>query len=111
MLTKKKRDGKSHTVRNVILSVGSFAVVFGCFLFGFGWISGRSDSEQEEILRKAIQNGITECYALEGFYPENLEYLEENYGISYNKDRFFVGYQPRGQNLMPDVTIIVKSAS
>ena len=63
-------------------------------------------SREKEILQNAIDRSITQCYALEGVYPDNLEYLEEEYGLTYNKDHFFVDYQYIGSNLRPDITII-----
>ncbi|MBQ2705730.1 MAG: hypothetical protein IJF60_02820 [Agathobacter sp.] len=63
-------------------------------------------SREKEILQNAIDRSITQCYALEGVYPDNLEYLEEEYGLTYNKEHFFVDYQYIGSNLRPDITII-----
>lgn len=70
-----------------------------------------SDSNQtyeKELLQQALNRSITQCYALEGTYPTDLNYLEENYGLTYNKEHFFVDYQYIGGNLRPDVTIIEK---
>ncbi len=49
---------------------------------------------------------ITHCYAVEGTYPSSLEYLKENYGLTYDETVFFVDYQTIGSNILPDVTII-----
>lgn len=66
-----------------------------------------SNAEREkEILQNAIERSITQCYALEGVYPDNLSYLEKEYGLTYNKEHFFVDYQYIGSNLRPDITII-----
>lgn len=46
--------------------------------------------------------------ALEGVYPESLEYLKEHYGLTYNEDRYIVNYEALGSNLMPDVTVMEK---
>ena len=48
-----------------------------------------------------------QCYALEGTYPPNLQYLEEHYGLTYDKKRFYVDYLAIGSNFFPDVTVIV----
>ena len=66
--------------------------------------SGRA--HEKEILSKALNRSITQCYALEGSYPVSLEYLKEHYGLTYNEEHFFVDYQYIGGNLRPDVTII-----
>lgn len=63
---------------------------------------------QQESLENAINRDIIHCYALEGYYPPSLSYMEEHYGLTYDKDLFFVDYQPIGSNIRPDVTILVK---
>ena len=62
--------------------------------------------QERDILQKALDRNITQCYALEGSYPSSLHYLEENYGLTYNKEHFFIDYQYIGGNLRPDVTIL-----
>ena len=49
---------------------------------------------------------ITYCYAVEGAYPESLDYLKENYGLTYDENLFFVDYHIDGSNIFPDITII-----
>ena len=66
-------------------------------------------TQEKEILEKAIDRSITQCYALEGVYPDNLAYLEQEYGLTYNKEHFFVDYQYIGSNLRPDITIIERN--
>ena len=66
-------------------------------------------SQEKDILEKAIDRSITQCYALEGVYPDNLAYLEDEYGLTYNKEHFFVDYQYIGSNLRPDITIIERN--
>ena len=51
------------------------------------------------------------CYAVEGAYPQSLDYLKTNYGITYNEDLFFVDYRISGANIFPDVTIIERSGA
>ena len=81
-------------------------VVLGVFIgFSDSFYQSSLDSEKD-VLQKALDRSITQCYALEGSYPNNLVYLEEHYGLTYNKERFFIDYQYIGDNLRPDVTII-----
>lgn len=63
---------------------------------------------QQDSLQNAIDRDIIHCYAVEGFYPPSLSYMEEHYGLTYDKDLFFVDYQPVGSNMRPEVTIILK---
>lgn len=47
-----------------------------------------------------------ECYALEGYYPSDIDYLINNYHIIYNQDRFDIQYEVIASNIMPNITII-----
>lgn len=77
------------------------------FFIAFSSSFSKSNLEHEkEVLTTAINREITQCYALEGSYPSSLSYLEEHYGLTYNKEHFFIDYQYIGGNLRPDVTII-----
>ena len=64
-----------------------------------------------ETLENALNRSITYCYAVEGAYPQSLDYLKTNYGITYNEDLFFVDYRISGANIFPDVTIIERSGT
>jgi hypothetical protein len=71
-------------------------------------VSSRTTAEEQQTLQAALDRSISHCYAIEGSYPESLDYLCENYGLTYNTDLFYIDYQPLGSDIMPDTTIIVK---
>lgn len=100
------RGKTEHRLRNAFVSFFLFIGIFVLFSYGTDTVSGRTDAEQEKSLREAVQRGITHCYAVEGRYPESLEYLQKEYGIQYDSEKYFIDYQVLGSNLMPDVTII-----
>ena len=62
-----------------------------------------------DILDKALSRSITQCYAIEGTYPPDLDYLVEHYGLCYDSETFFIDYRYIGSNLRPDVTIIERT--
>lgn len=79
------------------------------FLHGVRQLSAYTYVKQKESLSHALNRGITECYALEGIYPPDLDYLRDHYGLTYDPDLFHVDYRPLGSNLYPDVTIIERT--
>ncbi len=81
------------------------------FLFGLSSLQENTVSKQMESLETALTRDITHCYAVEGYYPPSLAYIEEHYGLTYDKELFFVDYQPIGSNMRPNVTIIMRKAS
>ena len=54
----------------------------------------------------AIARACVQCYAIEGRYPPSVQYLEENYGIRIDRNRFHVFYEGFASNIMPDITVI-----
>lgn len=61
-----------------------------------------------ESIREAVLRSAVECYAVEGAYPESLEYLTENYGLSVNHSRYIVVYNAFASNQLPDVQVLVR---
>lgn len=78
------------------------------FIQGLSSISESTVNRQQESLETALNRNIIHCYAVEGFYPPSLAYIEDHYGLTYDKELFFVDYQPIGSNLRPNVTILRK---
>jgi len=77
------------------------------FLLFISSISQQTLEKQTESLQSAIRRDMLHCYAVEGFYPPSLSYLEEHYGLTYDHDHFVIDYQPVADNIQPEVTIIV----
>lgn len=99
-------DAPERSPRRLLLSVALFVLVLSLFCYSADTLSERTAQEQKETLETALQRAAVYCYSIEGAYPEDLEYLERNYGITYDKNQFFVDYQVLGTNLMPDITVI-----
>ena len=79
------------------------AAAFGAGSLGF---LNRNGQRSQETLRKAITRACIQCYAIEGRYPPSVEYLEENYGIQIDHDKYNVFYDGFASNIMPDITVI-----
>lgn len=54
-------------------------------------------------LKSAVQRCAVQCYVAEGFYPPGLSYLEEHYGLKYNKAGYYVTYGIFASNIPPDI--------
>ena len=89
-----------------MISIGFFILIVVLFVAGTSLVSDKTDTKEITTLTQAINRGIVHCYSMEGSYPESLQYLKDNYGLTYDDERFFVDYQTLGSNIMPDITII-----
>lgn len=97
---------KEFTTGAVVITVLCFFVVLAVFLYAMGEVDQGSRQRQEEALQNAVNRDITICYAQEGRYPEDLKYLEDNYGLTWDKKEFSVKYQVVGANIRPYITVI-----
>ena len=89
-------------------------VVFVALIVGFvllvNSLTATSDGRESQLVYDAVKNAALTCYAVEGTYPESLEYLRENYKLAYNKERFVVEYDAFASNLMPTITVRERGA-
>ena len=67
----------------------------------------RNDYEQTQ-LEEALRRGAVACYAAEGIYPPDLDYLRQHYGLQVDERHFDVFYEVFASNIMPDITVVEK---
>ncbi len=77
----------------------------------FGRIDQSQGSEETQLVRNAIKDAVLTCYAVEGAYPDDLNYLRDHYQLAYDEDRYFVTYEAFASNHLPDIWVTEKGAS
>lgn len=77
-----------------------------CFLSAFSTLNKDRAAEDKEQLENSLKRAAVACYAAEGVYPPNVQYLEDRYGIQINSDLYIVKYEVIASNLMPDITVL-----
>ncbi len=82
-----------------------FVAVIAAFILLVNNITSKNDGRELQIVRDAVKNAALTCYAVEGMYPDDLEYLREHYNLSYNEERYHVFYEPLASNLMPSIKV------
>ena len=79
-------------------------------LCGVWLLVGRVDTAQSgaqtQFVYDAVRNAALTCYAVEGAYPESLEYLRAHYGLAYDESRYFVRYDATGMTLVPEIYVV-----
>lgn len=84
-------------------------VLFACYFnYAVENVQESSEKERFDILTVAIKRSAVQCYAIEGFYPPNIEYLEKNYGLLVDHDKYVVSYSIFASNIMPDIEVYLK---
>lgn len=68
-----------------------------------------SKSEGIKITADSVRKSAITCYAIEGMYPDSLNYLEENYNLNINTDLYIVHYEIFASNIMPEITVTYRN--
>ena len=73
-----------------IASIAIFIVLILSFVLLINGITTKNNGRELQIVRDAVKNAALTCYAVEGVYPDDLEYLREHYHLSYNEEKYHV---------------------
>ena len=64
------------------------------------------DGERLSQLEEATRRAAVSCYAIEGFYPADTDYLVENYGLIIDESKYTVFYDAFASNILPEITVL-----
>jgi len=76
--------------------------------FGFWYAQtarAEGDIEGAAAVKTAVEQSALQCYAVEGAYPPNVQYLQDNYGLMINHDKYYVTYEAFSTNLPPTIKV------
>lgn len=93
---------------NLIISASLLFCVMAVCIYGLRCADDARGDESARVLEDSIRRASVSCYAIEGRYPDTVEYLSENYGVYINEAEFAVFYEVFASNIMPEVTVIEK---
>lgn len=100
---------KKHMLGSLLKGLlAPLAVVLALVVFAAAVNSLDSGRDEENLrqLEEALHRGCAACYATEGVYPPDLEYLKERYGVQVDEEKYMVDYQVFARNLMPSITVL-----
>lgn len=78
------------------------------FLTAVSGLERDRQAEGKQQLEDVLRRTAAACYAAEGFYPPNLDYMREHYGLRYDETQYAVYYEVFASNLMPGITVLDK---
>ena len=100
---KKKKNYKPLLLLLLVLAAAALIWSFA------GGSREKLNEESCTAIREAIRRSALQCFVVEGVYPPNLTYLEENYGLQVNTEDFYITYDAFASNLPPDIKVTTRS--
>ena len=99
---------KSGKIKKRIIAAGVlFLLVFFCF-FAVNDMMQKIREQKIDAIRENILSTAVQCYTVEGVFPPNLAYMEEQYGLVVDKDAYIITYDAFSSNVLPDVRVLVR---
>lgn len=95
-----------------IAMIGSVTILLfmvlltGYTMFGIDKFYKNSGKQEASQIKRIIEAEAVECYALEGAYPPDLDYLVKNYGLVLNHDRYYYDYNIFASNVAPQIEVL-----
>ena len=102
------RQERSGFGRGLALTLVVFALLFAAAVLLLNRIDRASSGEETALVRQAVRDALVTCYAVEGSYPADVEYLKENYGLAYDGERYIVDCDAFASNVMPEVRVRIQ---
>ena len=86
-----------------------FVIVISAVLIaGIFYISNMGNEQGLKLTNEAAVRTMIECYAIEGIYPPNVQYMVDNYNLSYDDTKYFIHYDAFASNIMPTIDVYEK---
>lgn len=106
MYTEPTQRQRTRTRRRIVC-VLVFACAFVIALcIALDLIFASAKDQGAASIRNTILDSAMQCAAIEGSFPTNLAYLEDNYDLRVNHDDYVVIYEVLASNTAPSVVVM-----
>ena len=108
MKAKRTKKSKVFYIITPIISFVFAMIIIFCFISGFSDVDSANMQQQINQTHSAILKSACLCYSIEGQYPPDINYLEENYGLFLNHDKYLIDYEIIAENISPEIKVFIK---
>ena len=87
----------------------SLALLLAAALLFLGAVNRLEDGRRKagvQQLETALRRTAVSCYGAEGFYPPDVAYMQEHYGLRFDEESYVVHYRLTASNWMPEITVL-----
>ncbi len=97
--------------RGILLPALVLALMLAALFFGVHKFTEINTEQNRVLTEQSIKKAAIQCYANEGMYPADLEYLIDKYYVSVDYDRYNVVYDCFASNVMPNIKVFTNNGS
>ncbi len=97
--------------KGLFLSLIFSLSIISTVIIGFYEVEEDIDSTEVERLESSLKDAAVHCYSIEGFYPADIDYLIDNYGVVVDFKEFNIYYATIGSNILPEIEVFRKGGN
>ena len=93
----------------LVVTLATFVLLIAVGFFLINGINGRTQASETALVESSVRSAALTCYAVEGAYPAELDYLKKHYGLYYDESIYTVRYDAFASNVFPDIFVMERS--
>lgn len=105
-----KREKINKVNKMTVFSVILFVLVVIWLTVSVNNAGEAAEKNRADSVYRAVMNSVLLCYSIEGEYPPDMEYLEKNYGVRADDDKYIIHYEYFGANIRPSLTVTERNS-
>ena len=99
-----KRKNNS-ILKACVIPIVLFALLIWLLVGGTTHFKKVGSEQGLALTAQAIRKAVLQCYAVEGMYPSDLEYLTEHYNLRIDEEKYIISYDCFSSNIMPEIDV------
>ena len=103
-----RKSSKSFIGKEVIIPLLVLLLMVFVLFHGMRWFNSVNDEQNRVLTEQSLKKAAVQCYANEGMYPGDVEYLCKNYYVNIAYDKYNVVYDCFASNVMPIINVYIK---
>lgn len=89
----------------LIVTLIVLIVFIAVVISGLSSYSSSLDEVETDRIKQVVEKYAIQCYATEGAYPPNVQYLSDHYGLVLNEEKYIYEYEAVAENIKPLIQI------
>ena len=100
-----KQNRQRYVFKSIVLPALICTAMLAVLIVAVYKFNNLSLEQDRQLTYAAIRKATVQCYADEGRYPADLDYLIENYNVHIDYDNFMVSYDCAAANVSPNISV------
>ena len=91
---------------SLLVTAAIFTWMLNLLLIGINNARKGTELQELRIVEQSVNRAFVACYAMEGFYPPDIGYLIENYGLEVDQNKYYIYHEAFAPNVYPNIWVV-----